>query len=215
MNFTEIQNKVLDRLNLTSAQATARVADSINERYRWLASSVGFNTIERQEIIANTVIGNRSLVFSCEKILSVFNPAFTPNFVLGELSFDEMRNSFPGTDPSQTYAIQLMGASTVTIFLESIPATVYALHADAMVNLQTLSGVMVPAFAQDFHDILVYGAMATELDKMEKYDLSDKKELQFQTRLGELRLYQASSAYMDIIQGKNNLQGVPRSVPLV
>ncbi len=108
-----------------------------------------------------------------------------------------------------------MGASTVTIFLDSIPATVYALHADALVNLSMLSGTMVPAFTQDFHDILIYGGMATELDKMEKYDLSAKKEKQFEQRLSELRLYQASSAYMDIIMGKNNLTGVPRSVPLV
>jgi hypothetical protein len=215
VTLTEIRDKVADRLNLTSTQALARIVDSINERYRWLASDVSLQTIERQTISANSTIGSRSMVFSAEKLLSVFNPSTTPPFILGLVSFDELRNETVGTDPPQKYAIQLMGASTVTIFLESQAATVYSLNADALVNLITLSGTMVPAFAQDYHDILVYGAMATELDKMEKYDLSDKKEAQFEKRLGQFKLYQASSSYMDYIQGKDTVQGVPRSVPLV
>ena len=215
MNFTVIQNKVADRLNLTSAQALARIADSINERYRWLASSVGFDTIERQVVTANTSIGNQSVVFNCEKVLTVFNPALKPFLVLNEQTFDELRTTPNGTDPAQNYAIQLMGSSTVTIFLDVIPSTVYALNADALVNLITLSGVMVPAFAEDFHDILVYGAMATELDKMEKYDLSAKKEKQFEDRTGQLRLYQAIALHKDIFQGKDQVSDITSFVPLV
>jgi len=215
MNFTEIRDKVADRLNLTSTQALARIADSINERYRRLAASVGVNTIQRGEVTANTTIGNRSLVFQCEKVVSVFNNAFIPPIVLGEDSFVELRHETLNADPPQRSAIQLTGASTVTILLDVKPATVYTLNADCYVNLSTLSGTMVPAFTQDYHDILVYGAMATELDKMEKYDLSDKKEKQYETRLSEYRLYIASSAYMDIIQGKDSPDRIQRSAPLV
>src|ERR1700719_2076222 len=112
MNFTTIQNKVADRLNLTSTQALARIADSINERYRWLASSVGFNTIERQVVTTNTTIGQQSMVFNCEKIMAVFNPTLNPFLVLNEQDFDELRTSPNNTDPAQNYAIQMMGAST-------------------------------------------------------------------------------------------------------
>jgi hypothetical protein len=205
VNFTVIQNKVLDRLNLTSAQATARVADSINESYRWMASKLGLNTIERQSITANTVIGSQSIVFNCERIISVFNPQYSPVFVLAAVSYDEMRNMQIATDPPSIYAISLMGASTVTVLLNTIPASVYSLGADAMVNLITLSGVMVPAFSEDFHDILLYHPMAVELEKMEKYDKADEMEKKFEKRFSEYLLYVAVSAYQDIYQGKTTV----------
>src|SRR5438067_386533 len=169
MTFAEIQTEIGERLNLTSATAVARIGRSINERYRWLASSIGFSTIQRTTASATTSIGNRSLAFGptptgVEKILSVYNTAYTPAMVLGEQTFDELRNSPIGTDPPQQYAIQLEGSSSVTIFLDCTPATAYALTADVLSNLATLSGTNVPAFTEDFHDILVYGGMATELE---------------------------------------------------
>lgn len=216
MTFTDIVTEITDRLNLTSTQAITRVGRSINERYREMASSVGISgTIERRVISASTTIGNRNLVFMCQKIMSVFNPAFVPPFVLGEVDFDELRNQIVGTDPPQQYAIELMGANTVTILLDSAPATVYSLQADAEVNLLNLSGTMVPQLSEDYHNLLVYGGMATELDKMEKYDLSAKQEAKYEKRLSEYRLYIAASAYKDIVQGKNSADRTPRSVPLV
>ena len=213
MTFTEIVNKVADRMNLTAATALTRIGDSVNERYRTIASSIGLDTIERQTITASTIIGNRSLVFTCEKILSIYNTAFTPVLVLDEISMDLMRNQVLGTDPAQQYAIQLMGASTVTVYLGSTPATIYPLSADALVNLSTLSGSQVPAFAQDFHDALVLGAMATELYKMEKYALADKKEEQFMARLSDLRFFIAKSAYRQMYQGSR--AGGPIVVPMI
>lgn len=203
MTFTDIQTEIADRLNLTSTAALARIGRSINERYKWMASELGFSTIQRVAVSANTVVGNRSLVFAGEKVLAVYNPLLTsPAGVLGEITMDEMRNQTAGSDPARQYAIQLMGASTVTIYLGSTPATIYALTADMLANLATLSGAQIPAFAEDYHNMLVYGGMATELDKMEKYDLSQKKEAQFNGRLAELRFYIAKSAYLDIHQGK-------------
>ena len=202
MTFTEIQTEIADRLNLTSTAALTRIGRSINERYKELASSIGIKTIERTTATANTVVGNRSLAFTCEKIMSVYNTAFTPPMVLDEFTFDELRNQVQGTDPPQAYAIQLMGASTVTVFLSSTPATIFALTADVLVNLATLSAAAVPAFTEDYHNILVYGGMATELQKMEKYDKADIQEKKYEKRLAEYRLYIAVSAYLDIYQGK-------------
>lgn len=201
MTFTDIVGEIADRLNLTSAKAIARIGRSVNERYKWLASSLYLETTVRRAITATTTIGNRSLVFNCQKTYSVFNSAFTPVHVLRETDFDTLRNQPVGTDPPQEYAIQLMGASTVTVYLSSVPATAYALGADADVNLATLSGMETPAFAESFHDILVYGGMATELDKMEKYDLAEVQNGRFEQRLSELRLYIALSAYHTVIQG--------------
>lgn len=205
MTFTDIQNEVLEDLNLTSAVATARVGRSINRYYKRACSGIGLesSTHSLVPITATTTISNQSLVFTgTNKLLSVFNPAFTPPMVLEELTFDEIRNQPLGTDPPQSYAIQLMGATTVTIWLSSIPATMYSLSADAELVIGTLSGVQVPAFDENFHDLLIYGAMAVELDKMEKYDLAEKQENLFESRLSALRMKIAISAYMDIYQGK-------------
>lgn len=201
MTFTEIVQKVADRLNLTATTALTRIGQEVNERYRETASSVGMATTVRGTATAPTIVGNRSLVFTCTKIFSVYNAAYDPPVVLDERTFDTLRNVPAGTDPAQQYAIQLMGASTVTIYLNSTPATIYTLTADVETNLTDLSGSQVPAFSADFHDILVHGALADELDKMEKYPLSAKQELKFQRRLSDLRLFIAKSAYLDIHQG--------------
>jgi hypothetical protein len=202
MTFTDIQFEITDRLNLTSPASIARVGRSINERYKWVVSSCGLITASRGTATALTTIGSRTLTFAAEKVLSVFNPAFTPPFVLTEYTFDELRNEIIGTDPPIQYAIQQMGGSTVTIMLSSVSATVFPLTADTETNQMTLQGTMVPAFAEDFHDVLVYGGMATELEKMEKYDMAAVKEKTYERRLSDLRFFIAKSAYLDIYQGK-------------
>lgn len=202
MTFTDIQTEIAERLNLTSAKALARIGRSINEKYKELSASIGLSTTARGIVTANTVIGSRNLTFSLtEKLYSVFNPAFTQPALLAEVDFDTMRNQPLGSNPARSYAIQLMGASTVTIFLSSIPDTIYALSADAELNVVTLSNGAIPAFAENYHNLLVYGGMAVELDKMEKYDLAEVQNNKYEKRLAELRLYIALTAYKDITQG--------------
>lgn len=217
MTFTDIQTDIAERMSLTSDTALARIGRSINERYRWMSSSMGLDTMVRTVAVGRTIVANRSIVFGptpipVEKILSVYNTAYTPARVLTEFSFDELRNMSVGTDPPSQYAIQLMGAKTVTIFLNVTPTTVYTLTADVMSNQATLSGLMVPAFTESFHDILFYGSMATEYDKMEKPTLAAKFEGRYEQRLGEYRLFIAKSAYKDIHQGKT---GISQFTPLV
>lgn len=204
MTFTDIVNEVADRMNLTSPQALTRIGRSVNERYRWLASSIGFDTIERRTATANTVIGSRYVTFgpspvNVQKLLAVWNPNLTPIYVLDQVSFDTLRNSveMTGHQPRQ-YAVSLMGSSSVQIFLDGVADTVFPLNADVMTNLTTLSLNDVPAFAEDYHDALVYGAMATEYDKMEKPELAKTKEDQFEVRVSELRMFIAKSAYLTI-----------------
>jgi hypothetical protein len=155
-----------------------------------------------------------------EKILSVYNAAFNPPQVLDQLTMDQMRNQMLGTDPPQQYAIELMGDHTVTIYLGSVPATVYALTADVLSNLTDLSGTQVPAFAEDYHDILVYGPLGLEYNRMEKPDMGriynfedERRPGLFQVRASQLRYYIAKSAYLDIYQARTG--GISFPVPLV
>ncbi len=69
-------------------------------------------------------------------------------------------------------------------------------------DLAVLGASDTPTFPEQFHDILVYGAMAIELDKMEKPDRQAAAEARFQGRLSELRFFIATSAYLTIYQGK-------------
>lgn len=143
-------------------------------------------------VAANTVNGNRSLVFpGVTKIFSVFNLAPTPPVRLGELPFDFLRNQTietTTTSPTQ-FAVQLMGATSVTIFLSCLPGSVFALTADGEAPIATLAGASVPAFSEDFHDLLLYGTIAIELEKMEKYDLAKAQEERFDKRLQDLRTF--------------------------
>ena len=209
MTVLQIQGIVAGRLNLTSTTALSRILDSINERHRKVCSDLGVETVVLQTITATTTIGNRSLVFAAEKLFSVFNAAFTPPMVLDEETFDYLRNAPVSTDPPQEYAIQIQGASTVTIFLGSIPATQYVLSADAEVSTVALNIGDTPLFAADYHDILTYWAMGIELDKLEKYDMAAKQEALSNDRLAELRFFLAKSQYKTIYQGKYATTGLP------
>lgn len=225
MTFTEIVNNVADSLNLTSAAAITRIGANVNKTYRRLCSSLGIDTVQFVAgVAATTTIGNRSLTFSpstttpsvgVEKILAVYNTAFTPPNVLEEFLFDDLRNALVGTDPPQNYAVQNTGSNFVTIYLDSTPSTQYALTADVISNVTTLSGSLVPNIPEDFHELLELVPRGRELNKMEKYTEAKAEFMEFDERVKELRGYYARSAYLDIHQGKTNGTDVTLTTPLV
>lgn len=218
MTFQEIVSETANRLNLTSDDAINRIGRAVNERYKWALSSIGMQTSRRETVTSPTIIGQETLVFpnpltptapGVEKLYSVFNAAVTPKEFLDLYSVEELRTQIgTSTDPTHSYAIWRVGPSSVTILLGSIPTTVYTLSADVEENLSTLSNADVPDFPEDFHHILLYGAMATELEKLEKYDLADRQEKRFNDRLSDLRMYIIKSGFLDINQGKT--QATPR-----
>jgi hypothetical protein len=204
VTFDEIVSEVKSRLNLTSTEATTRVGQFVNSRYRRLTSSVGVQTSRRTTSTANTVAGNPRVTFSLEKVERVYLTASGKARVLSERSYDEWRTSVvhaPSSGDPLTYAIETTGASTVTIVLDPTPSGTETLSADGLQNASTLSGSSVPNFPADFHDALVFGAMADELRKMEKPDLAAEAEAQYEARVADLRYFLAKSGYLSITQG--------------
>lgn len=124
--------------------------------------------------------------------------------VLTEETFDWLRNQPLSTQPAQIYAISRMGSTSVTIYLDCIPTSVFILSADVMQSTVTLSGTDEPLFDQNYHDILVHWGKVPELLKMEKKDLSEAAEKDGQKRLDELRYFIIKSAYLDIYQSKTS-----------
>lgn len=211
MTLTEIVAQVAQRMNLTSDAALARIADDVRERYRWVLGTIGLATASRDVVVANTVVGSRYLVFeNTIKVLAVFD---NTGRTLPELTFDELRNRIALSGTPQSYALDVMDTSSVTLFLDSVPTAIEAFSADALVDTTALTGSDEPAFPNLYHDLLVYGARAIELRKMEKTDLADEAEREFQTRLSDLRMFIAKSAYLDIYQGKRS--GYPWRQPRI
>ena len=214
MDLQEIADKVMKRTNLTSTEAETRIKDEINEVYRELVSSMGLETSIRGVTTALSVNGSRYVTFGGTgegddrvlKLLSVFLPsdvAAPPYSVLTSYTFDEMRNTIPGTWPPTQYAISKVGHATVEIFLDAeAPDSLQELNADCLLASDTMTDADSPFFPENFHDLLVYGVMAIELDKMEKEKRAAAAQAKFEKRSSDLRMFIAKDAYIAIHQGK-------------
>jgi hypothetical protein len=228
MTFTEIVTAVQNDLNLTSSASTTRVGQWVNRGYKRLASDFGIRTIEEQlGVVANTVVGNRNMLWDAttttptvgvEKILALYDTTVTPYRPIIEVSVDELRNSVISTDPVQRYAVLSMGSAGVVLFLDCIPATIYPLTADILANLATLSGSQVPAFTEDYHDLLVYYGKWMEAMKMASGNpamlpMAKEYERQYHGadgqggRLADYRHYIALSNHKKFYAGKTQEQG--------
>lgn len=208
----------MQRLNLTSTDAETRVKDEVNEVYRELVSSMGLETSIRGVTTALTTTGSRYVTFGGSgedddrvlKLLSVFLPsdvAPPPYSVLTSYTFDELRNTIAGSWPPTQYAISRMGSATVEIFLDAeAPDSLQELNADCLLASDTMTDADSPFFPENFHDLLVYGVMAIELDKMEKEERAAKAQAKFEKRAADLRMFIAKDAYIAIHQGKT-MQG--------
>lgn len=204
MTFTDIVNQVLARTRQTSTEAATRIGVEVNERYRRVTSAIGLPTARRVEVSANTAANNPEVTFTAEKLLSVFDLNSGNRRVLEERTFDEWRNAntwAPASGLPTSFAVSRMGASTVTIVLDPVPTSIFALKADAIANLSDLSGTDVPTFAADYHDVLLHGALADEWLQLKQNELARHEDVLYEGRLSDLRMFIAKSAYLAICQG--------------
>lgn len=214
MTFDEIVSEIKDRLNLTSSDSTTRIGKRVNSRYKQITSSLGINTSRRGVATpVNTVSGTATITFTMAKPEIVYITAAGFERVLGERTFDELKARNVSQEPSgvpSEYAIQSTTGLTVTLLLSPIPNSIVAINADGLLNAATLSGSTIPAFDQDFHDVLVYGGMVDELMKMEKPGLLGQAKADYEQRMSDLRYFLAKSAYLSITQGDAKRRG-PRN----
>lgn len=211
MTFNAIVATVMDRLNLTSSAATTRIGEYVNERYREVTSGIGMITSRRglTDIIvdATNIIAYPSLPeiesTGFEKILRILllNDGGRVR-TLSQKTYDDITNMTTNTELPHCWAVKTIGPSAVIFVLDSYPLTdPFTLRIEGYVQSSTLSGTTEPNFPEDFHDILIHGAMTDELKKMEKPQLAQIAESKFNGRLSDLRMFIAKSAYLDIAQG--------------
>ena len=209
MTFLELVNEVTDRLNLTSDQAISRVGREINSRYKRVTSSIGLGSSRRTyDIAVQTVTDDKYLTFTgIEKIEVVkdVTVADQPVVLIERLPGEMDGLPLTGGQP-RNYAIFSVTHNTVMIRVDSETVESEFIKADGLELADTLSGSLTPAFPESFHDALVFGAVADELKKMEKFALAKDAELDFERRVSDLRMFIAKSAYLDIYQGKTQTE---------
>ena len=207
MTFSQIQTEVLDRLNLSSSTAQTRIGRAINRKYRLVTTAIGMELSRRATVQMTVTMGVSEVIWSnVEKIINVYNRSVTPYRRLEEVTLDELRmvQPFTATDSPTKYAISANTADTVTITLNCIPQTAFTLYADVHQAVADLSGSDQPAFPESFHDVLIEGVLADELRKMEKPQLAQIAQSEFQRILSDLKMWAAKTAFADIYQGKTS-----------
>lgn len=214
MTYTEISTEILELLNLTSTTDTARIGRAINRKYREITSSLGIkHTSRRTTVQATFSIGISTLAFtSAEKIVNVFNRNVTPYKQLDEVTVDELEAMMPfnASDTPTLYAVKQIASDSVTILVNCIPQTAFALYADVYSTAATLSGTDKPVFSESYHDILISAVLVDEYMKLEKPSLSKVEyERAFGVdgnggRLAQLRHSIAVSTTKQQYQGKTS-----------
>lgn len=212
MTFDQIVQKVKDKLNLTSTDATDRIGERVNELYRAVTSSIGLETSRRVETSVTydsdvDVTLPLITVTGMEKILTV-RLETTGNVpkTLEERTYDDIKGLQtvpPHNQDPQAWAVFREDYNSVEIIIDAFPdGTPFTLQFEGIENASTLTGSNVPAFPESFHDLLVEGARAEELLKMEKPGLAQIAEDRYQKRLSDLRYFLAKSQWLDQVQGK-------------
>lgn len=206
MTLNDIKTEIMSRVGLTSTDDDTRIARAINIIYRNITSGLRIKHLSRRTTTnATTSIGVSTLQFtSAEKVVEVYNRNTSPYVQLEEVSIDELRREQPYTtsDTPTRYAIKSVTADTVTIELNCIPQTAFALYADVYSSAATLTGSDEPAFPESFHGILIDGVLVDEYMKAEKPGLSALAEKRYKERMGELQLWNSVSTTKKLYQGK-------------
>jgi hypothetical protein len=208
VTFTQIRSRVLSRTNQSSATAQTRVGEFINERYRALVTSINMGRVRGGSVSVNTVAATATITPAVIKPRTLRIESL--NRILTELTLDQIRNIDASNTLSgapDSYAVIAYTATGCTIQLLPVPDDAYAIKIDGLVAGTDLSGVDVPAFPEDFHDILVFGALADEMDHLGRPDEAAKAEAKMNRRTGELRYFIAKSNYLHRVQGDNLWQG--------
>ena len=218
MTLDEMVVDAMSRLNLTSTTAYDRVASGINSVYKVVTSAIGLSTsrlvttdlvIDAQDPdyadLPVVVVSEMEKVRRIQRIVENASPKRLTRMTYDDLTSVETVDGVP-----QAWAPKRMGSGEVTIVLDGFPATdEFTLRIDGLELADVLEDDAEPAFPESFHDVLVEGVIADELLKMEKPALAGIAAKKYEDRLSDLRMFIATDAYLDTIQGSN-----PDTIPL-
>jgi hypothetical protein len=199
VTFVNIQDRVMARTNLSSTTARTRIKAYVNERLRRVATSTNVGRVRFGSVSINTVANVNTITSTgLVKIVTASIPA--ENQILDERTTDQLRNY--DTDVSQNgvprfFAVKAVNATTLTVQLYPEPDAIYAVVLEGILTGTDLSAdADVPGLPEDFHDILIFGALADELPHLQRTDEAAYYEDKFEKRLSDLKYFIAKSAYL-------------------
>jgi hypothetical protein len=207
MTYKQIQDRVMSRRNLTSTEARDRVKEYINERYRRVRASIGLGKTRRAETSLSLVSGtSRYTLTSTAKVLTITDS--TNAKLLKEKTMEQIRALDPSLVQTSSspdfYVIESIGASSISLFIWPEPTDTQSLTVDRLTLVTDLSADGdIPVFPEDFHDLLIAGALADEYRHAEEPTLEQKEEIRFEKALRELRYFIAKSRWLDLYQNSN------------
>jgi hypothetical protein len=219
MTFLQCQDRVLDITNGSSTTARTRVKRSLNLRYGQVQTGVNLMRLRRAIKNVELAVGDGdTTITNTSRVSSVYDPQMRR--VLLETTMEEIRRMDPGGDregdPTH-YVVFDQGSGTITIYfwpLTDRTRTVAgsdALKADVIAAPTDLSADGdVPAMPVDYHDVLIYGALADEWMHLQKFQLAKHNEGMFEKRLSELRYYVVKSNTQSMTQGAWETESMAR-----
>lgn len=206
MTFTEIVTEIMDRANLSSSTATTRVGRRVNSHYKRVTAELGIAPVTRRTSVTQAAtVASPSITFSnIEQVERVIDATTTPDTILEEVSFDEIRQVEPASSDTVTkFAREALGSTSVTLRFDVKFATTKNITAEGYGKKATLSGTDVPAFPETFHDILVESVLYEEYKKLEDMKSATDSKEEAKRILSQLKLWVATSAYRANRQGRD------------
>lgn len=206
MTFLNLQDRVMARMNRTSTESRDRIKTFINERLRATQTSTGLGRLRRGTVSLDTTADSNVLTTTgLVKVFAVSLPSLSR--VLREVTFNAIRLKDPDfvtTGAPLEYAVNSFSATSTGLKLWPKPDAAYTLEIDGLLTGTDLSTDSdVPAMPEDFHDVLILGAMADEYDHDGDKKMADKMEAKYELRRRELRYFVAKTAYLTTRQGAN------------
>jgi hypothetical protein len=199
VTFVTIQDRVMARTNLTTTTARTRVKAMINERLRSIATSTNLGRVRFGSVSINTVADTNTITTTgLVKAFTVSIPV--ENRVLEERTTAQLREY--DTDVSQNalpqfYAVKAVNATTLTLQLYPEPDAVYAVVIEGVLTGTDLTADGdVPGLPEDFHDILVFGALADEYPHLKDLESAAYYEGKFEQRKKDLRMWMAKRSFL-------------------
>jgi hypothetical protein len=194
------------RTNLTTTAARDRIKAYVNERLRRVATSTNVGRVRFGSVSINTVANVNTITSTgLVKIVTASIPA--ENQILDERTTDQLRSY--DTDVSQNgvprfFAVKAVNATTLTVQLYPEPDAIYAVVLEGILTGTDLSAdADVPGLPEDFHDVLIFGALADELPHLQRTDEAAYYEDKFEKRLSDLKYFLAKSAYLRRVETGN------------
>lgn len=207
----------MDRLNLSSDEARTRLSAFLNERARNVQTSCNLGRVRRGELTVTATASNLNVILTstpagAEDPIVCIKP-FTIRRAdrlspLTERTQDQLLTASvdPRSGQPDAYAVVRYGAVDCEIQLDRAPSTDLDLEVEGLLlGTDLVADSDVPAFPEDFHDVLVFGALADEYDHFDKPDLAAKQDAKFDRRVRELRYFIQKSIYLARVQ--NNGRG--------